>query len=66
MSIDYAKLARQGFEYVVVAAHDGPYGEQGTLISKHKSYDAAQKAAAIKAPGEYRNWLAIRDTRSYA
>lgn len=63
--IDYAKLVAHGYEYAVVAAYDGPYGEQGDLISKHKSYEAAEKAASRKAPGEMRHWLAIRDTRSY-
>ncbi len=64
--IDYRKLLAQGYEYIVIAAYDGPYGMKGRLLSKHKSYAAAEKAAHRKAPGESRNWLQIEEIRSYA
>lgn len=63
---NYEMLAKQGYEYVVIAAYDGPFGEKGDLISKHRTYENAEKAANRKAPGGSRIWVAIRDTRSYA
>jgi hypothetical protein len=66
MAINYAKLLRQGYEWIVVAAYDGPYGPKGALISRHRTYEAAERSARRRAPGEARNWLALRDTRSYA
>ena len=37
----------------VVVAYDGPYGKAGEIISKHKTYAAAERAA------KGNTWLAI-------
>lgn len=66
MKTDYAKLVSKGYEWIVVAAYDGPYGQKGDMLSKHRTYEAAEKAAKRRARGEARNWIALRDTRSYA
>ena len=47
-------------EWLVISAYDSPYGEQGTVLSRHNTYDLAEKAAKRLAPGEARNWLKIK------
>ena len=43
----------------VKVAYNGPFGDQGEVISRHKSYNAAEKHAKRIAPGESRNWLTV-------
>lgn len=61
MKPNYQKLHAQGFRFVIVVFYDGPYGEKGDLISKHISYEAAEKASR-----KYGNWCGIRCISDYA
>jgi len=47
-------------KYAVIAYYDSPYGEKGTIISKHKNYELAEKAAAAK---DKNGWLGIIELR---
>lgn len=47
------KNKAKSLTWAVVAAYDGPYGAKGTVVSCHRSYEAAAKAARDN------NWLAI-------
>ena len=59
----YAEALQKGYEYIVIVKYDCGLGDQGKVISRHKTYDAASKS--IKRTG-YDSFLSIRDTRSYA
>lgn len=51
-----AELA--GFVAVVLPAYDGPFGEVGaTIVSRHKTYQAAEKSAARRDPSG--SWLQV-------
>ena len=53
------KLIDQGYEWVVYAAYEHAGHEKGEIISKHKSYAAAEKKARNN------NFLGIRDINEY-
>jgi hypothetical protein len=63
---NHQALIDRGYQYAVIAAYDGPFGDQGDLISKHRTYKAAEKAANRRAPSESRNWIKIIDLSDYA
>ena len=44
----------------IVVAYDGPFGKQGEVLSRHKSYNAAEKFAKRAYPGDTRNWVNLR------
>lgn len=61
MKPNYTKLLSQNYQYVVVVSYDGPHGERGHLLSKHKTYAAAERAAR-----KYGAWCEIRAISDYA
>jgi len=58
----YTKALKKGFEWVVVANYDHANFKAGDIISRHKTFEAALKAACK----EYPSFRAVRDTRSCA
>lgn len=60
MKPNYQKLYDQGYRFAVVVDYDGPHGEKGKLLSKHRSLEAAEKASR-----KYGNWCAIRCISDY-
>ena len=45
MKEKFEKAMNAGFGWVVVVQYDCRLGEKGEMVSKHKTYDAARKAA---------------------
>jgi hypothetical protein len=54
----YAEALQKGYEYIVIVQYDCGLGDQGTVISRHRTYDAARKAANRTG---YDSFLSIRD-----
>ena len=53
------KQKKTGFRYKVIAWYDGPFGAKGTILSRHRSHELAEKAAKHRDPGG--SWLGIRE-----
>ena len=47
------------YPFLVLVAYDGPFGDKGTIISRHETYKSAQNAMK-KFPDESGNWLKIK------
>lgn len=52
-------------KYKVICGYDGPFGERGEILSRHKSYELAKRAMKKIAPGQSVNWLAIELPEKY-
>ena len=57
------KIAKSSRPYAVVFQYATGAHEQGEVLSTHKSYELARKAAARSG---YDSFLAVRDARDYA
>lgn len=57
------KIAKSSRPFAVVFQYATGAREEGEVLSTHKSYDLARKAAARSG---YDSFLAVRDARDYA
>lgn len=62
-SANAAKIATSARPWVVVFQYGTGSHEQGEILSTHKSYELANKAARSSC---YDTFLAVRDARDYA
>lgn len=58
-----AKIAKSARPFVVVFQYATGAHEQGEILSTHKCYDLARKAASRSG---YDSFLAVRDARDYS
>ena len=45
------------YQWQVVVAYNGPYGDKGRVISRHQTYAAAEKVAKKRG-----GWVAVKET----
>jgi hypothetical protein len=61
VEINYKALLAKGWDFVVLVEYDCYLGAKGALVSRHRTYKAAEKSAK-----PHSGFVAIRDSRSYA
>lgn len=59
---EYTKAQKQGYQYAVVAEYAFTHYEKGQIVSRHRTYQAAEKASK---KGGYESFKTVRAISDY-